>query len=74
MDDYILILFAVAILYLGVRIVLKVREMNAYSDNDEKIAKLPKELHSLNINEPSENFEADDTSNETENTKSKEKS
>ncbi|MBI3579153.1 MAG: hypothetical protein HY089_07070 [Ignavibacteriales bacterium] len=74
MDDYILILFAVAILYLGVRIVLKVREMNAYSDNDEKIANLPKELHSLNINEPSENFEADDTSNETENTKSKEKS
>ena len=73
MDDYILILFAVAILYLGVRIVLKVREMNAYSDNDEKIAKLPKELHSLNISEPSENFETDDDANDTESTKPKEK-
>lgn len=36
MNDYILILFIVAILYLGVRIVLKVREMNAYSDNEKK--------------------------------------
>lgn len=39
----------------------------------KKIAKLPKELHALNINEPSENFEIDDDSNNAENTKPKDK-
>ena len=64
---------ALAMVYLGYRLVRRFREMSSWSDNDPIVdgsakAALPSELRELKIEEPSEDIVADTDNQKGENT------